>query len=280
MTVEPTGGGGPLTLLADGVSFAARPELAGRLGAPWVSLHDAPLTILVGVTGVGKSTALARLREQGVAFSLLPDRREVADRVVIGTMQVMDGQSPRPVTDRVARLDYTARYRKLFGGGLAHALTRLAIDPARWPPPLLFDGLRGREEVMHAADRLPRSRFIVLLAPDEVRVRRLLGRGDAFDRTAVAAAGDALAALRALPGIGSVFDAAQLGRLAALTGEGDITTERLVQQAAIVVAERRNYDPEEARRWLERLLPPERRLVIDTTEHDQEAVAERIAAWL
>jgi hypothetical protein len=189
-------------------------------------------------------------------------------------MQVMDGQSPRPVTDRVARLDYTARYRKLFGGGLAHALTRLAIDPARWPPPLLFDGLRGREEVMHAADRLPKSRFIVLLASDEVRVRRLLGRGDSFDQTAVAAGGDALAALRTLPGIGSVFDAEQLGRLAALAGEGEITTERLVQQAAIVVAERRNYDPEEARRWLERLLPPERRLVIDTTEHDQEAVGD------
>jgi hypothetical protein len=279
MTVEPTGGE-RLTLLANGVSFAARPELVAMLGAPWAPLAALPLTILVGVTGVGKSTTLARLREHGVACSVLPDRREVADRVVIGTMQALDGQPPRPVTDRVARLDYTARYRKLFGGGLAHALTRLAIDPTHWPPPLLFDGLRGREEVMYAADHLRQSRFIVLLAPDEVRVRRLLGRGDAFDQTEAVDEGDALAALRALPGIAAVFDAQQLGRLAALVDGGDITAEQLVRQAAIVLAERRNYDPEEARRWLERLLPPARRLVIDTTEHDPDAVARRIAEWL
>jgi hypothetical protein len=280
--VDSTPGGSQLTLLAEGVSFVARPEAAARLGGRWVSLTAAPLTILVGVTGVGKSTALAQLREQGVAFSLLPDRRIIADAVIIGTMQTLDGQRPQPVADRVARLEYTARYRKLFGGGVAHALTRLVIDPERWPPPLLFDGLRGREEVGYALDHLPRSRFIVLHAPDEVRVRRLLGRGDAFDQTAtVAAAGDdALAALQALPGIDAVFDQAALARLAALAGADGVTIDDLVKQAAIVVAERRNYDPAAARRHLERYLPPARLLVIDTTADDPATVARRIAEWL
>lgn len=267
-------GTAPLALLADGVSFAARPDQVARLGAGWVSLPGLPVTILVGVTGVGKSTTLARLTERGVGYTLLPDRRLVADEVIIGTMQALDGQPLHPVTDRVVRLEYTRRYRQLFGGGVAHALTRLAIDPARRPPPLLFDGLRGREEVEYAVGHLPHSRYVVLHAPDEVRVRRLLGRGDAFDQTAVTASGDALAALRALPNIDQVFDAAQVARLAALA-----PADQVVKQVAIVVAERRNYDPDEARRYLERHLPADRLLAIDTTRDDPATVAGRIAAW-
>lgn len=268
---------GGLGLLAAGVGFVARPEAAGRLEAPWRPLRELPLTIVVGVTGVGKSTTLARLRGLDVPFSLLPNRRTVADEVIIGTMQALDGRPRAPVTDRVERLEYTGRYRKMFGGGVAHALTRLVIDPEVWPPPLVFDGLRGREEVAYAVDHLPRSRFVVLHAPDEVRVRRLLGRGDVFDQTAVTADGGALAALRALPGIEAVFDAGEIERLAALAPAED--ARELVRQAAIVVAERRNYDPAAAQTYLARHLPPERLLVVDTAAADAAAVARRIAAW-
>lgn len=268
-----------LKLLADGVSFVARPADVEHLGARWQRLADQPLTIIVGVTGVGKSTTLERLSSQGVAFSLLPNRRIVADEVIIGTIQALDGQPPTPVTDRVRRLEYTARYRKLFPGGVAHALTRVVIDPQRWPAPLLFDGLRGLDEVSGAVTLLPHSRFIVLHAPDEIRVRRLLGRGDAFDQTAVAAHGGALAALQALPGIEAVFSAEQRARLAALAGDDLAATEQLVKQAAIVVAERRNYDPDAARQYLERHLGPERCLIVDTDRHDPERVARRIAEW-
>jgi hypothetical protein len=268
-----------MSLLAEGVSFVARPEEAARLPAPWRPLAELPLTIVVGVTGVGKSTALERLRALDAPFSLLPNRRVVADEVIIGTMQALAGRPSARVSDRVERLDYTARYRKMFGGGVAHALTRLVIDPERWPPPLVFDGLRGREEVAFAVDRLPRSRFVVLHAPDETRVRRLLGRGDAFDKTAVQASGDALAALRALPGIDAVFDAAQIERLAALAGTDGLTTSDLVKQAAIVVAERRNYDPTAALEHLQRHLPPDRLLAIDSSQVEAAAVARRIAEW-
>jgi len=112
-------------------------------------------------------------------------------------------------------------------------------------------------------------------------VRRLLGRGDAFDQTAspTAPGDDALAALRALPGIEAVFDQATLTRLAALAGESGMPVEEVAKQAAIVAAERRNYDPEAARRHLERYLPPARLLVLDTATLDPDAVAGRIAAW-
>jgi hypothetical protein len=269
-----------LTLLAGGVSFVARPEQAGQVGPPWRPLRELPLTILVGVTGVGKSTTVSRLQAAGVPFSVLPNRREVADTVIIGTMQALDGRPIGPVADRVERLDYTRRYRNMFGGGMAHALTRLVIDPTQWPPPLLFDGLRGREEVLYALDHLAGCRFIVLQAPDEVRVRRLLGRGDAFDETAVAGGGDTLAALRRLPNIGAVFPAEQVARLAALASAGGPEADKLLQQVAIVVTERRNYDPDEAVRALERRrLPPQRLLVLDTAALAPDDVARRIVEW-
>lgn len=276
LTAQPGAVVAPI-VLSDGVSFVAQPDQAVRLGARWVSVIDLPLTVLVGVTGVGKSTTLARLRER-VAFSLLPDRRHIADDVIIGTMQALDGQTPRPITDRVTRLEYTARYRKLFGGGVAHALTRLVIDPTRLPPPLLFDGVRGRDEVVYAVDHLPHSRFIVLHAPDEVRVQRLLGRGDAFDQTSLEVSGDVRAALAALPNVEAVFTPAQLDRLAGLTGAD--TGDELIKQVAIVVAERRNYDPDAARRVLEQRLPSDRLLVIDTTAAGPDAVAGQISDWL
>ena len=276
MTSEEREASDQMIQVAEGVGFVARPAGAARLGEPWTPLATLPLTVIVGVTGVGKSTTLDLLG-QGRAISLLPNRRVVADEVVIGTMQALDGQRPRPVTDRSKRFDYTRRYREMFGGGVAHALTRLVVDPTRWPSPLIFDGLRGREEVAYAVAHLPLSRFVVLHAPDDTRVMRLLGRGDAFDRTIIEPSGDTLAQLRTLPGIGAVFTPEQIEHLASLPGSDG---GEVVKQVAIVLAERRNYDPAAARQHLERHLTPDRLLVIDTTEYDAAAVAARVAEWL
>ncbi|MEZ4622200.1 MAG: hypothetical protein R2867_42765 [Caldilineaceae bacterium] len=49
----------------------------------------------------------------------------------------------------------------------------------------IFDGLRGANEVAAAATALPKAHFVVLDAPDLIRVQRLLGRSDAFDRIAI-----------------------------------------------------------------------------------------------
>ena len=166
-------------LLADGLGV-------GRPPAGWVAIVDMPVLILVGVTGVGKSTAVDALRARWGEISLLPNRRKIADLLVIPTVQGWDGDPPTTVTDRRRRFDYTGRYRQRHSGGLAHAFSRLVLQrrpavPGRGAV-TIFDGLRGADEVSFAAQSLPLARFAVLNAPDVVRVERLLQRQDAFDQ--------------------------------------------------------------------------------------------------
>ncbi|MFQ5612114.1 MAG: ATPase [Anaerolineae bacterium] len=268
--------------LADGVVL---PETAAGARPPFQPLAELPLTILVGVTGVGKSTALRALQAAGCPFTLLPDRRVVADRAIIAALQRQDGQAVRPITDRRRRFEYTARYRRLHPGGMAHALARLWVDPGKVRRPLVFDGLRGLDEVRHALGAFPRSRFIVLDAPDLVRVRRLLKRADGFDATDLAASTASRSlvdALREIPGIDAVFDLQEIRAIAGLVNAGPagISADDVAKKVAIVVAERRNYDPQAAKSYLARALPPDRCLVIDTGAHPPQSVAEQIAAWL
>jgi len=128
------------------VNARANDDGTGGSGLPGLSrdalpghppLRDLPLTVLVGVTGVGKSTALAALGDVRV----LPDRREVTDAVMIAAL------AGRPVTDREERFALTARYRETHPGGMAQALGSLHADPAVWPLPLVFDGCAGRTRI-------------------------------------------------------------------------------------------------------------------------------------
>ncbi len=146
-----------------------------------IPVSQLDLVILVGVTGVGKSRTLAELQAKGHVFTLLPDRRLVTDQIIIASLQRQDGLTPQPVTDRRARFAYTARYRQSFPGGMAHALTEIWVDMDQVSPPFIFDGLRGLNEVQYAVEALPKSRFVILDAPDMVRLKRLLSRGDKFD---------------------------------------------------------------------------------------------------
>lgn len=242
--------------------------LAGpTLPATCLPLPEVPLLILVGVTGVGKSTALRALGGRA-----LPDRRVLADAVMIRPVAGGD------VTDREERFRLTAAYRERHPGGMAEALAGLAVDPAVYAPPLVFDGLRGEDEVRFAAARLPLARFVALHAPDLVRLRRLLGRADAFDRAGEGTAdADLLVALRAIPHVGEVFGEADLAAIAAFATQGFDPAD-VVAKARIVVAERRSYDPEAALGVL-RGLPPGRALVIDNGAIGPEEVARRVKAW-
>ncbi len=244
----------------------------------WPGLAERPLTVLVGVTGVGKSTALAALLSGGGTLKLLPDRREVTDAVMI--LPLAGG----PVSDREARFELTARYRASHPGGMAQALGSLCADPVAWSGPLVFDGLRGQDEVAYASVHFPAWRFVSLHAPDAVRVRRLLGRADAFDQVAgrrvVGGQDSGLdlpAELAALKGVRGVFGAAELDTLAGLVGEGHSAAE-IVAKTRIVVSERRNYDPQAAREVL-RLLPAGRSLDLDTDLLAPAEVARRIQDW-
>ncbi len=189
-----------------------RPETARPL-ASW------PLIVLVGVTGVGKSTALAALNGPtlgGPGLRVLPDRRQVTDAVMIWP------QAGRAVSDREERFKLTAQYRETHPGGMAQALGELWAEPLA-AQPLVFDGLRGLNEVQYAAEVFAAWRFINLHAPDALRVRRLLGRGDAFDNAGGTVGGgvdgDLRAALAALPGAAQVLTPGELGDLAALTAD-------------------------------------------------------------
>ncbi|WP_425148157.1 ATPase [Deinococcus sp.] len=235
----------------------------------WPSLGKQALVVLVGVTGVGKSSALAALP----GLKVLPDRREITDAVMI--LPVLG----RPVRDREERFALSADYRRTHPGGMAQALGSLHADPTRWSGPLVFDGLRGADEVRYAAEQFPAWRFVSLHAPDALRVRRLLGRADSFDQVAGrATTSDLRGALERLEGSGEVFGAHDLDELAALTGQGYSAAD-ILTKARIVVSERRNYDPQAARSVLAPL-PAWRHLELDTVQVSAQQVAERVAAWL
>ncbi|MBI3959589.1 MAG: ATPase [Chloroflexi bacterium] len=245
----------------------------------WLSVAELPLLILVGVTGVGKSTTLALLEAAAPPVRQLPDRRALAD-LLITKVQLDAGEALRAVTDRAERFDYTRRYREQNPGGLAQALSQLWIDPARWPQPLCFDGLRGADEVGYAAQQLPHARFAVLDAPDVVRVERLLGRGDRFDRLSTTQSpteGGTLPGLD-VPGAGALFTPDEQARLSALVTGGAVSAADLRAKVAIVVTERQNYDPAAAIAALQRLAPG-RTVVVDTTQCTPQEAARVISTY-
>ncbi len=269
----------PFAPLAPGLGIGA------PLPSGWRSIADLPLLIIVGVTGVGKSTMLSRLTSLGLRHTLLPDRRVLTDALIIPTMQQLDSAPPQPVTDRRLRFDYTRRYRELHPGGMAQALAGLVVAPTEIGHGLLvFDGLRGENEIEWAVRLLPQAYFVMLDAPDAVRIQRLLGRRDAFDQVTTA---PGVAQTHGFAGLG-VTDAAGLftpeeeRALLALVETGAVTAADLRAKLQIVAEERRNYDPATTRAALLRWAG-ERALIIDTTHHRVDAVARltarQVRAW-
>ena len=246
-------------------------------------LTQLPVVIMVGLTGVGKSTTLSWLQKMALTVTLLPNRREVTDEVMIAPLQRALGQTPQPVTDRLERFEYTARYRAQYPGGMAHALSQLAFKPDRPNIIVIFDGLRGLNEVKYAAAHFSQARFVVLDAPDLVRLQRLLERGDHFDRAALPAMPvneDLITALKTVDKIETIFSQARLAQVAHIVQAAGISTETALAKITIIVKERLNYDSNSARAYLTQTLPPERVLVVDTAQDEAQAVAQQIGAWL
>lgn len=257
----------------------------------WRSIDTQPLLILVGLTGVGKSTTVEALADAGLSFSLLPNRRSLTDSLIITRLQVEDGQPIQPVIDRTQRFDYTRRYREQFAGGMAHALSQLWVNPSKIPTPhLLFDGLRGENEVRHAAELLPRARFIILDAPHFTRVLRLLDRADVFDQVNINAyepnqdfTGDATQRHKDtktqskneliftmsdldLNNIEGILSSSEAKQLESLVQTGDISAADLQAKLRIVLTERQNYDPDAALAALNDIAPT-RTFVYDTVKY-------------
>jgi len=268
-----------MKFLADAIAFVDQTETPSP---PFRPLTGCALVIVVGLTGVGKSTVIDLLRKQ-VDFTLLPNRRKITDEIIISSLQQADGHAPHPVTDRVKRFEYTARYRAKHSGGMAHALSRLAVNTERTGNLLLFDGLRGLNEVQHAATYFPQAHFVVLDAPDMVRLNRLLKRGDTFDTTKLQtslADRNLLAGLQSVSNIEAIFSPEQQQQIARMAYAARYPVDETVKKVSIIVEERRNYDSSTARVYLSHNLPPERVLVVDTATQSPHAVAERVKKWL
>ena len=265
--------------------FAPGVGVGDQCPSDWYGIADLPLTILIGVTGVGKSTTVDALAEI-FDFTQLPNRRMLTDHMIITPMQIADSEPVSPVADRSQRFDYTRRYRKAHPGGMAHALAGIYIDPEKHPGLILFDGLRGVNEVRYAIETLPLARFVVLFAPDVVRVQRLLGRNDAFDQIALDSTGQGTSdyELTSLADLGlgearEIFDRADEARLLALVNREGVGADDLVAKLRIVIEERRNYDPA-ATRALVAELAPFRSVEVDTTKRSPEDAAIRISRKL
>ncbi|MFN3368238.1 MAG: AAA family ATPase [Thermus sp.] len=193
-------------------SLEARPGLA--------PLKDQPLLILVGLTGVGKSTLV-----EALGFPRLPDRRELVDLYVLPRYGVT------PPIPREERFRLTRRFREEFPGGVAEVLARGFVEPL---VPLLFDGLRGEAEVAYALEHLPKALFVVLHAREATRLKRLLSRQDAFDRVRLSP--EEMAELRAWAE--GVLSPEELEEALALA-----PWEEVLAKLKIVAEEKRNYDP-------------------------------------
>jgi hypothetical protein len=245
-------------------------------------LADFELIILVGLTGVGKSTVVEHL-QQTIDFILLPNRREITDAIMIAALQIEAGETPYPVDDRIKRFEYTARYRRQHPGGMAHALSRLVVRTTLAEALLLFDGLRGLNEVQHAAAYLPKARFVVLDAPDIVRLNRLLKRADSFDTTHIdmsLADKNLVADMKTIPHLEAIFSEEQQHQIARSTRRAGYSVDEVVQKLSIIVEERRNYDSHAAIVYLCDALPSQRVLVVDTAETPAAEAAEQVQAWL
>lgn len=292
---------------APGIAIACNAAMVPSI--EWLPISEIPLLIFVGLTGVGKSTTVQVLQNQDLPFTLLPDRRLLTDELLIGYLQRQDGETPYPVTDRATRFALTRRYREQFPGGMGHALSQLCVkrsisqqttavfnhtpkrttSPSHW---WLFDGLRGANEVRAACRALPLAQFVVLDAPDKVRVQRLLGRGDQFDQIAVASHHDETRdninekkrfAELGIPEADALFTAEETIQLLALCapplGDGSVSVDDLRAKLKIVVAERNNYDPTATVATLQ-VEASKRTLLIDTTQVDATQAAQQIVPWL
>lgn len=216
--------------------FVARyPNVRLRAEAGFISLADVPVCMVVGLTGTGKSTTLAEvaaLREAGTVHYCddIPERRELADLIIIPTAQVISGELVQPAKDRERRFELTRRFALDFdSGGSASAYGWLHY---RWDgrTPLLSDGLRGPGEIAYALAHYPRWKVCELWVDPLTRLRRLSNRADAFDQVANAqAAGD----LGFLP-------ADRQPEAARLLASGEITAKAVITARA----EAQNYGGE------------------------------------
>ena len=148
-----------------------------------------PVCMVVGLTGTGKSTTLdklAELREAGqVAYREdIPSRRELADWLVIPTVQIINGQAVQPVKDREQRFALTRQFAQEFEPGGLAAVYGWLYYRGDEKVPIVSEAVRGPREIAYVLEHAPHWKVFELWVPPLIRLQRLSGRGDAFDQVA------------------------------------------------------------------------------------------------
>jgi hypothetical protein len=238
-----------------------------------------PLLFLMGLTGVGKSTAVGALQSTGTLLTLLPNRRALTDALIIPEMQRAANQPLQSVKDRLERFELTRRYREAYPGGMVHALGLfLEAYAYEGEGALVFDNLRGLKEARAGVATFPEARFVLLDAPPLVRLLRLLGRRDGFDQVAATRLENSSFAeqLMALEGLETVFDPCELVRLKAR----GVPAEDIVKAVRIILSEAAQYDMTAAAAYLREAKDAKSFLYLDTAKRPVDEVRTRIQEWL
>lgn len=225
--------------------------------------------ILVGVTGAGKTTLKSRLLER-YKFYTLPDRRILTDKVILPMMQDDHGE---PVDDRNQRFTHTKAFREKYPGGMGYLLSKTRIRDIDPLTPVLFDGLRGVNEVAYAAKSIPTSFFIVLSAPEHIRIKRLLARGDSFDRIKGRITPRDVAAFK------KICSPSQREELFEYVRQKKIPESQLYEKVKIVLKEKENYDQGAASSFIKNTIS-DRAIVIDSSKQSPEQIEATIHRWL
>lgn len=241
-----------------------------------MAVSGVTLLVVMGLTGVGKSTAVAALTDTFTdTFTLLPNRRELTDALIIPAVQRADGLPLRAVTDRLERFTLTRRYRELHPGGMVEALQAYLQNAGDGP--FVFDNLRGLDEARAAVSSFPNARFVLLDAPPLVRLSRLVGRHDPFDEVAAEnlKSTSFIDQLLSVDGLTDVFDTHVLASWAA----DGVPESDLLKATRIIISESRNYDMGAAAEFLRAHKDAHGFLYLNTADLSAEAVQERIKGW-
>jgi dephospho-CoA kinase len=250
-------------------------------------MNNQPIIFIVGLTGVGKSTTLSALKSSPLNFELLPNRRELADTIIIPEMQRAEGKEQRAEKDRLERFRLTAKYRELYPAGMVHALQQHLSSllsgeiEGGFPKSqraVVFDNIRGLDECKAAVEYFEDSSFIFLGAPAIVRLKRLIGRSDSFDQVAATRLENDsfIERLMLLQGAEKLFDVYELARL----DTSGIDESKIIDAVQIILTEHQNYNSAEAASYLKSKLDNERLLYLDTSQLSIEAVTVKIQEWL
>jgi dephospho-CoA kinase len=243
-------------------------------------MNHQSIIFVIGLTGVGKSTTLSALKSLPMQFELLPNRRQLADTIIIPEVQKAEGKEQSAEKDRLERFRLTAKYRKIYPAGMVHAL-QIYLDTHHKnteTQSLIFDNVRGLDECKAAVEMFEGSRFIFLDAPAIVRLKRLIGRGDNFDQVAATRLeNDSFTEkLLSLSDAEKVFDVYEIARL----DTSGIDESKIIDAVQIILTEYQNYNSEDAAKYLKSKLGAERFLYLDTSQLSIDEVTRKIQKWL